>query len=625
MAKKDKKNNDAKKAAKAAKAAKNAAKGQSKLKKQLKKDDDDLEDDVDMDQLLEELALEQAKFDEIHISQVTKPTKRTNATLIASQMAQKRELVLFGGETQSQNGTIHFHNDLLVYSPDSDIWRRYVSANSPLARSSHSMCYHQSGIMVLHGGEFSSPKQSTFHHYSDTWILDLESKEWSKVESKNGPSGRSGSRMTTWKNYIVLFGGFRDLGVHTNYLNDVWLFDVMDYKWHQLEFPTTMTKPDPRSGHSLICSNDEVITYGGYTKVKASKGQQKGKVLNDMWVMKMKSDIKQIRWERKRKQGWQPSPRVGTSMQIHKNRGMLFGGVYDFEETEETLQSEFYNTLLSYNAETNRWFNLKLRPKKKKDIVVKKEKINRDKELEDILNDILKGANLNDEDDNEGSVNLPKEDEEDDEEENSRKSYPVSNQFPHERFNAITAVLDDQLYIYGGIWENEEVECNLDSFYSVDLSKLNGVTVYWEDLSEIEKAHVDSDDEEDSEDEDEDEDEEEKDEALIAEEEEEEEEELEEEDENSIPDERPWLPHPKPFESLRAFYLRTGPEFLKWVIDQNRDSRGKDLKSKAFDMSESRWWERRESIQREEEDLEERGVEQVIERDPSNTKSIKRR
>lgn len=97
--------------------------------------------------------------------------------------------------------------------------------------------------------------------------------------------------------------------------------------------------------------------YGGYTKVKASKGLKKGKILNDMWVLKMKSDLKSIRWERKRKQGWQPSPRVGTSWQSHKGRGMLFGGVYDFEETEETLKSEFYNFLLSYNSENNRWFN----------------------------------------------------------------------------------------------------------------------------------------------------------------------------------------------------------------------------------------------------------------------------
>ena len=28
--------------------------------------------------------------------------------------------------------------------------------------------------------EFSSPKQSTFYHYGDTWILDADTKEWQK-------------------------------------------------------------------------------------------------------------------------------------------------------------------------------------------------------------------------------------------------------------------------------------------------------------------------------------------------------------------------------------------------------------------------------------------------------------
>ena len=630
MAKKDKKNKDAKKAAKQAKAEKKASKGESKLKKQSKKAGDDIEDDIDIDALLEQLAAEQEQFEAVHVTNIDKPSKRTNGTIVAAPMAQRRELFLFGGEVANSQGIVHFYNDLNVYSPDSDTWRRYISKNSPLARSSHSMCFHPSGIMVLHGGEFSSPKQSTFHHYSDTWILDVETKEWAKVDEKRCPSGRSGARMTVWKNYVILSGGFRDLGTHTTYLNDLWLFDVMNYKWTQVEFPQTMSMPDPRSGHSLICYNDELILYGGYTKVKAGKGLQKGKVLTDTWTLKMKSDIKSLRWERKRKQGWQPTPRVGCSMQLHKGRGYLFGGVYDLDETEETLSSEFYNTLLSYNCETNRWFNSKLKARKKKE-VFKKEKVNRDKELEDILNEILKNANLNDDDDDEESESLKTDTDLEskaasDEEEEKKKEYPVRNQMPHERFNALTCVMDDTFYIYGGIWENGEVECNLDSFYTIDLSKLDGCTVLWEDLSEIYAATADSEDEFDDDDDEDDEDDDEEeptDAKLIAEDEDEEEEEEEEDATPTIPDERPWLPHPKAFESLRNFYVRTCAEFLTWVIDQNRDTRGKGLKTKAFELAETRWWERREAVQMEEEELEESGVEAVIEKDFS--KATKRR
>ena len=76
------------------------------------------------------------------------------------------------------------------------------------------------------------------------------------------------------------------------------------------------------------------------------------------------------------------------------------------------------------------------------------------------------------------------------------------NQLPHPRFNATTCVVDDVLYIYGGIFEKGEQEFNLDSFYAIDLGRLDGVKVFWEDLSELEKSEANSDEEEDDEDED---------------------------------------------------------------------------------------------------------------------------
>ena len=131
------------------------------------------------------------------------------------------------------------------------------------------------------------------------------------------------------------------MGTLTTYLLDMWLFDITTYKWTQVEFPSTHTVPDARSGHSLIPHAEGAVIYGGYCKVKAKKGLQKGKVLTDSWLVKMKADPKAIRLERRRKQGFTPSPRVGCSMVAHKNRGILFGGVYDFDESEDNLESQF--------------------------------------------------------------------------------------------------------------------------------------------------------------------------------------------------------------------------------------------------------------------------------------------
>ncbi|GME86347.1 unnamed protein product [Ambrosiozyma monospora] len=116
MAKKDKKSKEAKKARMAAKNEKNAKKAGQKLKKQSKKAGDDLEDDVDLDELLKQLAQQQAEYEEVHVETVERPTKRLNATLCASNNNGKKELVLFGGEVNTEDSCLKTHQlqDLLI-------------------------------------------------------------------------------------------------------------------------------------------------------------------------------------------------------------------------------------------------------------------------------------------------------------------------------------------------------------------------------------------------------------------------------------------------------------------------------------------------------------------------------
>lgn len=634
MAKKNsKKDKEAKKARAEEKNKKNLSKAEGKNKKKAKKTGEVDEDDVDIDEILANYKKEQEAFEAINVETVTRPSKRINVSMVANPNHGKKELFIFGGENTVDNISA-FYNELYTYAPDSDQWRKITSKNSPMHRSSAAIAAHPSGVVLLHGGEFSSPKQNTFYHYSDTWLLDATTKEWTKIEQKNGPSARSGHRITVWKNFFIMYGGFRDLGSSTSYLNDLWVFDITNYKWKQIEFPPNHPTPDARSGHSLIPSADGAVLWGGYCKVKAGKGLQKGKILTDCWMLKMKSDLGAIRWERRKKQGFQPSPRVGCSMVHHKGRGVLFGGVYDYEETEESLDSSFFNDLFTYQVENNRWYSLSLRAQKKKQQKLNK-KQNRDEDLEELLNSILAKAKLEDdeednEDDDEIEAELKKFDDEsdsDEDEQGERNEYPVVNTLPHPRFNAATAVVDDSLFIFGGVWELGERDYSIDSLYSIDLAKLDGMKVYWENLKDVENAKEEEEEDEDDFDEEDDEDEDDEgeteDKKLVAEEDEEDEEDIIE-DEPEIPDLRPWLPHPKAFESLRAFYVRTGADFLQWAISNNRDARGKHLKKKSFDLCQDRWWERREQVRIEEDRLEELGgIGEVIEKD--TTKTTKRR
>lgn len=177
MGKKDKKSKEEKKARAAEKQKKNSQKAELKQKKQAKKTGEEEEDDQDIDAILEQYAKEQEELLAVKVDVVEKPSKRLNPSLVASSLQGKRELILFGGEF-NDGSMAKFYNDLYTYTIDNNIWRRYTSKNAPLPRSSHAMCAHPSGIVVMFGGEFSSPKQSTFYHYGDTWVLDAETKEW---------------------------------------------------------------------------------------------------------------------------------------------------------------------------------------------------------------------------------------------------------------------------------------------------------------------------------------------------------------------------------------------------------------------------------------------------------------
>lgn len=61
----------------------------------------------------------------------------------------------------------------------------------------------------------------------------------------------------------------------------------------------------------------------------------------------MSTEPKELKWERRKKSGYAPSVRSGCTMVLwaNKDTGVLFGGVKDDDQSEESLVSEFYNDL----------------------------------------------------------------------------------------------------------------------------------------------------------------------------------------------------------------------------------------------------------------------------------------
>jgi len=526
MAKKDKKNPD-KKLRVAEKTARKSAQKEKKVSKKGPKDIIDT-DDQDIDAVLEEYARKQAQFLKVTETILDAPPPvRSGATLTPSP-ASSNELFLFAGETF--NGSLaSFFNDLNIFNTAMGTWRGITSPNSPLPRSGHWVCGspHSGGTLWLFGGEFSSPKQNTFYHYNDFWSFECKSREWARVEVKGkAPPARSGHRMVAWKSFIVLWGGFQDTSASTKYLGDLWVFNVVTYTWTQIVLPAHAQRPDARSSFSLLPHEQGAVLFGGYSKTKVANAQKKGgkmavsemgNVHEDSWLLRLdQEDLTKIRWERRKRPGNAPNPkRVGVTMAAHKGRGIMFGGVHDKAETDEGLESLFFNELFAWSVERNRFFPLVLRkPRQQKRVADQRGgggRRDRGRENEEEL--LRNLARLEAEQAGKSAEEIQEEeDRKNAEEERERNAAlqqsELSLTLPSPRMHTALAVQDDVLYIYGGTFEKDDREICFDEMYAIDLGKLDGVRTIFSRQTEIEWVDSES-EEEDDEEEDEDDSEEE--------------------------------------------------------------------------------------------------------------------
>ncbi|KAF2433838.1 hypothetical protein EJ08DRAFT_647124 [Tothia fuscella] len=648
MAKKDKKAKAVEKKTRVAqKQEKKATKSEKKQKIKGKNDDDSDAEDVDLDAVLAEYARQQEQFLKVTETVCEPPSPRGSATFLGSP-ANDNELFLFGGEYF--NGALaHFFNDLFIYNITRDEWKKVTSPNTPLPRSGHAWCRGgNAGGIYLFGGEFSSPKQGTFYHYNDFWRLDPQSREWTRVEGKKGPPARSGHRMTFFKNYIILFGGFQDTSQQTKYLQDLWIYDCVNFTWHEGKPPLASAKPDARSSFSFLPHESGAVLYGGYSRVKAttiaggrnvkgggpSRQVMKPLVHQDTWFLRIipmapeaaSNTPPAVRWERRKRPTNAPNPaRAGATMCAHKRRGIQFGGVHDIEESEEGIDSEFFNTLFTWNVDRNRYFPLALRrPKTGKKVAVDRGgRRDRGKQAEEELFANLRALEMKDGGEKEIATQAAVEVEE----LPNRVEKPIMWEMPHPRFNAQLTVQDDVLYIFGGTFEKGDREYTFDEMFAIDLGRLDGV-------KEIFRREIDdwqgSESEEDSEEEGETDEEDGSGSEVAT---------IEttqppepstpisikpsEEVEDDTPDDTTplriddGLPHPRPFETLRDFFERAKIQWQEVVLeDLNKKGQGertiKEVRKKAFTKAEEKWWDCREEILALEDEQTEAGIGDVV-------------
>lgn len=245
------------------------------------------------------------------------------------------------------------------------------------------------------------------------------------------------------------------------------IFDTSEYKWHEIQ-QNDLRKPASRSGFSLLPCAEGLILHGGYCK-RYVKGQRtQGVALEDTWLLKLTLGADgdlfhsgSIEWQRRRKIGYAPGPRSGCTMApwTTRNMGVLFGGVVDTENDEESLESQCFNDLFAYQMAGNgRWISLNLRRPKKKAGRRRRKPVVQEEERQH-------GSDSDNEERNKAESD--DDDEPEDDPDDPQKSVPIP------RFNTMLAVQRNVLFCYGGIHETASREYTMDDFHTLDLSKMD--------------------------------------------------------------------------------------------------------------------------------------------------------
>ncbi|KAJ1525351.1 hypothetical protein ONE63_010168 [Megalurothrips usitatus] len=482
MGKKDKK------AKKGKGAEKTAAKTEKKLSAKQKKELAAIGED-DIESIVAQIEAEERKRREVVEQVVGPPSRRVNFTIAAH--PEKEELVLFGGE-YFNGQTIALFNDFYIYNIPRNEWKILKAPSGPPPRSGHQMvsvATNKGQLWVL-GGEYASPSQSQFYHYKDLWVYHMATKQWEKIDATGGPSARSGHRMVCVKKHLIVFGGFHDNLVNCKYYNDVYAFDLENYKWKKIV--PSGAPPAARSGCQMIpLADGKVLISGGYSKERVKKDVEKGIVHTDMFLLspeKHDETLTKWKWQPIKQGGIRMTPRSGMPIAVGpNNRAYAFGGTFDTDEDEENISGNFFNDFYVLDTEKFSWRTVTLSGKRDTNVVKKKRR--KAKEGDDMDCDDA-GDGSGDEGSQDGmEVETPEITTISDDGvfkvtmgpalSNSTTTGSTENGsspvvfMPSPRMSCGLVVKHGVLYLFGGMKEDGDRQFTFNDFYSLDLHKLD--------------------------------------------------------------------------------------------------------------------------------------------------------
>ncbi len=209
-------------------------------------------------------------------------------------------MLVFGGSTANTGLNFFPQNDVWKLDLATSEWTLLQTTNPPTKRQYHAAVYDPvAHAMIISGGGDENAFFGPF--MGDTWSLDLESLEWTLLNSGGigAPDRRIWSRLaySPTLDRVVLFGGHDDGALGNR--NDLWLFDIRNGAWELValndqfnkpgngfcDFPKDFATiaegtPERRGSHLLQYweAEDSILIHGGKTDCG---------LIDDVWLLKL--------------------------------------------------------------------------------------------------------------------------------------------------------------------------------------------------------------------------------------------------------------------------------------------------------------------------------------------------
>jgi len=144
-----------------------------------------------------------------------------------------REILLFGG-----GGVYEGHAGMWIYSPDANAWRPLKADPLPPPRCCSPLAVDaKNKVMVVFGGDAQD------RLLDDTWLFDLEKRQWRQSQAKLRPAARGGHGLA-WEpgsGLVVLAGGYLAIrrdgdsgGKRGGGTAETWAYEAGSDRWRRI-------------------------------------------------------------------------------------------------------------------------------------------------------------------------------------------------------------------------------------------------------------------------------------------------------------------------------------------------------------------------------------------------------